>query len=99
MGVSETRWNQTFIAHTRQGVTSHSSINFQKTQKILRFLEPLSPNLSRKLSRGGTQVKFRGCRRVPQTLTLFTTNIVHFAPLFNGRDVLYDPDSFRRTRN
>ena len=49
--LSETRWNRTFIAHTRQGVTSHSSINFKKLTKYRGFLEPLSPNWSWKLSR------------------------------------------------
>ena len=36
----------------------------------------------------------RGMPAIPLTLTLFKTEIVHFATLFETRVVLYKPDSF-----
>ena len=49
---------------------------------------------------GGGEVAFRGSLgrglpAIPLTLTLFKTEIVHFATLFETRVVLYKPDSLR----
>ena len=45
---------------------------------------------------GGIQGKFsRGLPQIPLTLTLFKTEIVHLATLFETGFLLYEPDSFR----